>query len=91
MAEENNIPYETKFEDGSEITDYTAVGVAEGFVETEGNTDAIRAWSYICGKELWKGLQGFFGRNVNTLIEDGVLRGNGKVDWDAYDELINNQ
>lgn len=84
-----DIPYETKFEDGSEITDYMAVGVAEGFEETNGGTDAIRAWSYICGKQLHRGLQGFFGRQVNSLIENGVLRGNGKVDWDEVDNLIN--
>ena len=84
----NNICYETKFEDGTEITDYLAVGVAEGFETTEGTTDQMRAWSYICGKQLYKGLQGFFGRQVNDLIENGVLAINGDVDWSEYDNLI---
>jgi hypothetical protein len=85
----NEIPYETKFEDGTEITDYLAVGIAEGFEKADCDADVIRAWSYICGKQLYRSLQGFFGRNVEALIEKGVFRGNGKVDWDRYTELLN--
>jgi hypothetical protein len=89
MSEESSIPYETKFEDGTEITDYLAVDVAEGFEEANGKTDSIRAWSYICGKQLYRSLQGWFGRNIAGLIESEVLDNNGKIDWDKANELNN--
>ncbi|MCK9429976.1 MAG: hypothetical protein M0R17_08220 [Candidatus Omnitrophica bacterium] len=85
----NEVPYETKFEDGTEITDYLAVGVAEGFESSDGKTDSIKAWSYICGKGLWKGLQGWFGRQVNEFITLGIFDQNGQMDWDVYDDFIN--
>jgi len=92
IVENKEIPYETKFEDGSEITDYLAVGVAEGFEETnaksdeEATRDTIKAWSYICGKDLWRTLQGYFGRSVHNLINEGVLDNSGKVNWDLVNE-----
>jgi hypothetical protein len=82
------IPYETKFEDGSNITDYLAIGIAEGFEESNEPIDVIRAWSYICGKGLWKELQGYFGMSVNNLIESKVLDIEGRINWDKYNELI---
>ena len=89
MSDEVTIPYETKFEDGSEITSYLAIGVAEGFETKNGNTDTIRAWSYICGKRLYIGLQGWFGRNIHSMIEAGMFDVNGKVNWDVIEERIN--
>lgn len=89
MSDEVTIPYETKFEDGSEITSYLAIGVAEGFETKNGNTDTIRAWSYICGKGLHNALQGWFGRTISDIIDEGLLDSNGKVNWDTYNELSN--
>lgn len=89
------VSYETKFYDGTEITDYAAVAYAEGFEEpnvtdpTECTKDIVRAWSYICGKGLWRGLQGFFGRTVQSIKDAGVLDDNGKVNWDKLNELNN--
>lgn len=94
IDEIKEVPYETKFADGTEITDYLAVGVAEGFEETnntsneEGARDIVRAWSYICGKGLWKGLQGFFGRSVYHLIDENILDNTGKVNWNLVDERL---
>lgn len=87
MCNATPIPYETKFEDGTEITSYLAIGVAEGFETKEGDTDIIRAWSYICGKRLHRGLQGWFGRNVQLLLDNGVLGIDGDVDWSEYDKF----
>lgn len=88
------VPYETKFYDGTEITDYTAVGIAEGFEEStaksddEINKDQIRAWSYITGKGFWTNLQGYFGRNVHTFIQNGYFDIHGKVNWDKIEEIL---
>lgn len=73
------IPYETHFEDGTEITDYLACAYAEGFCEgyQASENDIMRAWSYIAGKKLYRRLQGWYGRTVNRLIGAGVMKPNG--------------
>ena len=86
--------YETKFSDGSIIDNYMAVGIAEGFEESnaeeaiERQKDIIRAWSYICGTKLYRGLQGWFGRNVASFIEQGYMQDDGTVNWESIDEMI---
>jgi len=80
--------HETKFEDDSEITSYLATGYAEGFEEASCPKDVIRAWSYLCGTRIGYGLQGWFGRAITNLIEQGIMDENGTVDWEQYDELI---
>lgn len=83
--------YETKFEDGTEITSYLATAYAEGFCEGEDASlkDRIKAWSYLCGTKIGYSLQGFFGRTITNLIDRGILDVNGVVDWDAVNELLN--
>ncbi len=55
------------------MDNYTAIGLAEGFIEgTE--EEVIQAWQYIYDKGLWKGLQGFFGRTVHALLEQGIIK-----------------
>ena len=57
------------------LTPYMAVAIAEGFCEGEGATmdEQLCAWQYIWDKGLWKGLQGFFGRQVHALVEAGSI------------------
>lgn len=74
--------HELKFENGTLINNYLAVGYAEGFEETSNTNDIIRAWSYICGTKLYLSLQGWFGRNVQSLIDNGILELDGTVNWD---------
>ena len=52
---------------------YYAVGYAEGFEEAESEEQVLAAWQYIKDKGLWKSLQGFFGRTVSQLTDEGVL------------------
>lgn len=63
------------FEDRNKKTrmdSFKAVGLAEGFIEgTE--EEQVEAWQYIWDKGLWRGLQGWFGRTVHSLIEQGVI------------------
>jgi hypothetical protein len=86
---DKEITYETKFEDGSEITSYLATAYAEGFCEGEGAnpTDIIKAWSYLCGTKIGYSLQGFFGRTITSLIEAEILNSDGKVDWYMVEAL----
>lgn len=53
---------------------YTAVGLAEGFIESNSEEEVIAAWQYIYDNDLWQGLQGWFGRTVNDLLKQGIIK-----------------
>ena len=54
------------------LTDYMAVGLAEGF--EEGTADeVIAAWQHLHDTGLAYKLQGWFGRNCRALIKDGII------------------
>lgn len=57
------------------MTPYRACAVAEGFCEGEGagEEEQLAAWQYICDTGLWRTLQGWYGRNVFSLIEYGTI------------------
>ena len=51
---------------------YTAVGIAEGFIEAESEEQQIEAWQHLIDTGLAWSLQGFFGRTASQLINDGI-------------------
>ena len=54
------------------ITDYQAVGLAEGFKEgTE--EQIIKAWQHLHDTGLAYKLQGSFGRQAKYLINEGII------------------
>ncbi len=57
------------------MTSYLACAYAEWFCEWENATEEqqLTAWQYIADKELWKWLQGFYGRAVHNLKEQGII------------------
>jgi len=59
-----------------ELTPYLASAIAEGFCEGEGASekDQLVAWQYIADTELWRQLQGYFGRQVHYLLESGLIK-----------------
>lgn len=57
----------------NEIDDYTAVGLAEGFIEAESEEQIIQAWQYLHNTGLAYRLQGWFGRTARDLIEEGII------------------
>ena len=61
-----------------DVDRYTAVGLAEGFIEAENEDQVLQAWQYLVDTGLAWQLQGFFGRTANNLIEAGMI--NPKVD-----------
>lgn len=71
---------------------YLAIAYAEGFGEGEDATleEAIEAWSYITHNKLYLSLQGWFGRTVGNLIDQGVLSSNGDINWEEFDSQIKN-
>lgn len=55
------------------MTNYEAVGIAEGFIQAESEEQVIQAWQYLHDTRLGYQLQGWFGRSLNQLIEEGVI------------------
>jgi hypothetical protein len=52
---------------------YKAIGIAEGFIECEDEEQVIEAWQYLHDTRIGYGLQGFFGRTLQHLLDEGVI------------------
>ena len=55
------------------MDNYTAIGLAEGFVEAQSDEQVIEAWQYIYDHKLYLSLRGFFGRRVKAMLDAGVI------------------
>ena len=56
------------------LDDYTATGLAEGFVEAESEEQIIEAWQYLHDTGLAYKLQGWFGRQAQDLIQRKIIK-----------------
>jgi hypothetical protein len=52
---------------------YNAIGIAEGFIECEDEEQVIEAWQYLHDTRIGYGLQGFFGRTLQQLLNEGII------------------
>ena len=58
-----------------QMDNYTAIGLAEGFIEADSEQQVINAWQHLVDTGIvWK-LQGWFGRNAKRLIDNGIIKG----------------
>ncbi len=53
------------------MDNYTAVGIAEGFIEADSEEQAIEAWQHLIDTGIAWELQGSFGRQAVRLIDAG--------------------
>lgn len=53
---------------------FTAVGIAEGFLEAESEEQVIAAWQYLHSSGMAYKLQGWFGRQARALVDAGVIK-----------------
>tara|TARA_R110000751_G_scaffold285498_1_gene389822 strand:+ start:224 stop:412 length:189 start_codon:yes stop_codon:yes gene_type:complete len=58
------------------MTTYLACAIAEGFCEGENATEEqqIEAWQYLHDTKIGYNLQGFYGRTLTGLIENGIIK-----------------
>ncbi len=55
------------------MTDFEAIGYAEGFMEPASKEQIIEAWQHLVDTGLAWRLQGWFGRNAKRMIEEGII------------------
>ena len=55
------------------MDNYTAVGIAEGFIEAETDEQVLQAWQHLVDTGLAWSLQGRFGRIAMDLINEGLI------------------
>ncbi len=70
-----------------EMTPYLAVGIAEGFEESDSLETTLEAWAYIARTKMHISLQGFFGRQLQELVDDNIMDWDGNIDWSVVEEL----
>ena len=56
------------------MSNYEAVGIAEGFIKADNADQVIEAWQQLHDTGLAYKLQGWFGRNCKALIEDRIIQ-----------------
>ena len=53
------------------MDNYSAIGIAEGWIEAENQEDVLQAWQHLIDTgQCWQ-LQGWFGRTATYLIQEG--------------------
>jgi hypothetical protein len=55
------------------MDDYTATGLAEGFIDADDEQQIIDAWQHLHDSGLAYRLQGWFGRTAQDLVAQGVI------------------
>jgi hypothetical protein len=53
---------------------FTAVGIAEGFMDAETPEQELEAWQYLVDTGLAWQLQGWFGRRATELLTQGLIQ-----------------
>lgn len=56
------------------MDNYTATGIAEGFIEAGSEEEFVEAWQQLIDTGMAWCLQGWFGRTAQSLIEQGVCQ-----------------
>lgn len=55
------------------MDNFTATGIAEGFIEAEDEDQVLEAWQHLHTTGLAYQLQGWFGRTAQQLLSEGLI------------------
>lgn len=55
------------------MDDYTAAGLAEGWIDADDEQQIIDAWQHLHDSGLAYRLQGWFGRTAQDMIAQGII------------------
>ena len=55
------------------MDNFNAIGIAEGFIESESEEQTIEAWQHLHDTGIAYTLQGRFGRTATDLISRGII------------------
>ena len=55
------------------MSSYEATGIAEGWIEANSEEQIIEAWQYLHDTGMAYTLQGWFGRQARSLIDQGII------------------
>lgn len=82
--------HETRLSNGEKLTSFLACGVIEGFAGFEPTVaDEVEAWAFLIKTGQCWSLQGFYGRQANRLLENGLITPEGEINWNEVDESLN--
>ena len=55
------------------MNNYTATGIAEGWIPADSEDQVIEAWQYLHDTGLAYESQGWFGRTAQSLLEANII------------------
>ena len=55
------------------MDNFRAVGIAEGFIETDDEAEVVAAWQHLVDTGIINHLQGSYQRTAQQLLEAGML------------------
>lgn len=59
------------------MNDFTAIGLAEGWIPADSEDQVIEAWQHLHDTGLAYKLQGWFGRTAKSLLEQNIIEHHG--------------